>query len=185
MRLNTIQKAEILAKLNDGVKGNRLAKEYDVAKSTISLLKKRKYNEMQQPDERSGTFNTLSSVNEGENKSIHSKNVSTSSEDETSDESNDDERFEKKSRTLPMFRQLKLSKQPFDIDEEQHIDDDAASECDDDDEEEEDESEEEEEDLNEICRKLHNVCSNLHVPAQSLRVMFRLFSKLRSSGCIE
>lgn len=182
MRLNTLQKVEILAKLNDGVNGNRLAKEYGVVKSTISLLKKRKYNEMLHPDKRSGTFNPPSSMNEGENESNQSKNVSTSNEDETSDEAND-ERVEKKSRTLPMFRQLKLYKQPFDIDDNQHIDEDVASNYDDD-EEEEDESEEEE-DLDEICRKLHHVYSNLHIPAQSLCVMFKLFSKLRSSGCIE
>lgn len=40
MPLNSTQKAEICAKLDDGISGNRLAQEYNVAKSTISYIKK-------------------------------------------------------------------------------------------------------------------------------------------------
>lgn len=176
MRLNTMQKAEILAKLNEGVNGNRLAKEYGVAKSTISLLKKRKYDEMLQSSKRSGTFNQPTSAGERDNVSNQSNNNNAPNEDDTAEEAND-ERVEKKSRTLPTFRQLKLYNQ---IDENQNDYDDTASDYDDD---EDDESEEE--DPNEICRKLHRVCDNLHVPAQSLRVMFKLISELLSSDCIE
>ncbi|XP_055310690.1 nucleolar transcription factor 1-like [Sitodiplosis mosellana] len=158
MRLNTVQKAEILIKLNDGVNGNRLAKEYGVAKSTISLLKKRKYDEMMNPSKRSGTFNQPSSASESNNESNQSKNASN--EDEIDDEVNDnvdgDERVEKKSHALPMFRQLKLYKPSTEMDGNEHDDDDVADEYEDD-EEEEDASEGDEEDFNEICRKLRRL----------------------------
>lgn len=187
MRLNTIQKAEILAKLNDGVNGNRLAKEYGVAKSTISLLKKRKYDEMLQPRKRSGTFNQPSSASESDNESNRSNN--TSNEDEIDDEVDDnfhsDERVKKESHELPIFRQLKLYKPSTEMNKNEHDDYDTTTDEYDDDEEEEDESEEDEEDVNEICRKLRRVCDNLYVPTQSLSEMLKLFSKLRSGGYIE
>lgn len=42
MSLNLLQKADICAKLDKGISGNQLSKEYDVAKSTISYIKKHK-----------------------------------------------------------------------------------------------------------------------------------------------
>lgn len=40
MTLSLLQKAEICAKLDKGISGNRLATEYNVAKSTISYLRR-------------------------------------------------------------------------------------------------------------------------------------------------
>lgn len=177
MRLNTMEKAEILAKLNAGVNGNRLAEEYGVAKSTISSLKKRKYDEMLQPSKRNGTFNQPSSASESDNESNQSNNASN--EDEIGDE-----RVEKKSHALPMFRQLKLYKPSIEMDENEHDDDDDVADEYEDDEEEEDDNEEDEEDFNEICRKLRRVCDNLSVTTQSLSEMLKLISKLRSGGYI-
>lgn len=184
MRLSEMQKAEILAKMNDGVNGNRLAKDYGVAKSTISLLKKRKYDEMLQSSKKSGTFDQSPSVSGDE--SIQSKNAFTSDMDEI---------IEKKPPTLSMFQQLKLYKPSFDENENQHNYDDTASEYDDDavEDEEEDElednedeeSEDEEEDLSVICAKLRLIQDSFHLPTQTLRVIFELFSKLNGSGLIE
>lgn len=187
MRLNAIQKAEILAKLNRGVNGNHLAKEYGVAKSTISLLRKRKYDEILQSG--SGTINRASS----ENGSIQSGETIVSHEGEAANGSNGEERVEKKSRIFPTFRRFKLYKQSHGVDENQHSDNDTASEYDDDndyeeeeeEEEYESESEENEENFNEICRKLQRVCDNLNVPTQSLREMEKLITKLWSCNYIE
>lgn len=161
MRLNAIQKAEILTKLNDGVNGNRLAKEYGVAESTISLLKKRKFDNMLQ---RSETFNQASSMSRSGNGSIQSEDTSNESDD-------DDERAEKKPRIFPKFSQFKLYKSSQNIDENHH--------------DEEEEESKEEENPNEICRKLQRICDNLHVPTQTLRTMFKLISKLQSYDYIE
>lgn len=165
MRLNAMQKAEILTKLNGGVNGNRLAKEYGVAESTISLLKKSKFDDML---ERNESFNQASSMSRSGNGSIQTE--------DTSNESDDDERAEMKPRIFPKFNQFKLYKSSQNIDENHH---------DDEDDDEEEESKEEEEDPNEICRKLWCICDNLHVPTQTLRTMFKLISKLRSYDCIE
>lgn len=43
-KLNLTQKAEILAKLARGFKASHLANEYNVAKSTISYIKKYRSN---------------------------------------------------------------------------------------------------------------------------------------------
>lgn len=42
MALNLLQKSDICAKLDKGISGNQLSKEYNVAKSTISYIKKHK-----------------------------------------------------------------------------------------------------------------------------------------------
>lgn len=114
---------------------------------------------------------------------IQSEDASASSEDESVNEA-DDERVEKKSHSLPMFRQLKLYKPSAEIDGNECDDDDTAEEYNVD-EEEEDKSEEDEEDSNEICRKLRHVCDNLNVPTQSLSKMLKLISKLWSGGYIK
>lgn len=178
MRLNEIQKAEISAKLNGGVSGNHLAKEYGVAKSTISLLRKRKYDEMSQ---KSATFNRASSG------SIQSEDASYEEETTANESSDNDEIVEKKSRIFPAYSQLKLYKPSQGIDE--HNDDETDSEyedkTEDETEHEQGESEEEDEDdSNEICRKLQRICDNLLVPVQSLRAMFKLISKLQSRNLL-
>lgn len=75
-----------------------------------------------------------------------------------------------------MIRQLNLYNQSYDIDGKQRDGDNTANEHEDEDGEEEDE----EEDPNEICRKLQRVCNNSRIPIETLRVMFKLFSKLWS-----
>lgn len=69
MRLSPLQKAEILAKLKDKVNANQLAKEYGVAKSTISLLKKRNYDEMMHSSRRNEIFNRTSGVSRSDERS--------------------------------------------------------------------------------------------------------------------
>lgn len=171
-----MQKAEISAKLNAGANGNQLAKEYGVSKSTISLLRKRKFDEMLQSSKKRGTFNHQSAMSEDDNESIQSENENESVYDSDYDNYESDD---KKSCKLSMVNQFKLYKPPSDTSVSQR--NDTTDEYDDSD----DESEEEEEDPNEICRKFCSACERLHIPVQKLRGLFELYSKLKNSGLIE
>lgn len=176
MRLNSIQKAEILAQLDRGVCGNHLAKEYNVSKSTISRLKKSKYDEMSnsemsQPEadwndiERDGDRNASDSDDNGENQSYNASNKDENEYDDTDNELSDG-----------TSRKSSLSSERSVSESESEIESDSSKSADEDNDYQDDE-----EDPNEICEELRCVSH----PNRSLKVMLQLISKLRRGGYVE
>lgn len=185
MRLNSFQRADILAKLDRGVCGNHLAEEYNVARSTISRLKKRKYNEMDKSevsnpeevwnyDQRKEAMNTIDSDDNRENRSHFASNANAN---DYHDDDNDEESDEPGEKSLTSLSS-EGSKSESDTSEGNDSGTDSGiSESSD----EDDEDDDDEEDPNEICAELRCLWHS----NRSLRAMIQLIVKLHRGGYIE
>lgn len=177
MRLSSFQRAEILAKLNRGVSGNQLAEEYNVARSTISRLKKRKYNEIDnsevaQPDDIWNYKQRRSDMNAN----YSDDPLNDASNENDNDYHNDDDDDDEVSDGTDRKSTTSLSSESIESESERsegsesESDSSISESCD-----------EDEEDPNEICEELRCIWH----PNRSFRVMIQLIAKLRRGGYIE